>query len=273
MDFLSQYNANIFQRQTTTFSKTSGATRFNASGSLTSMGGGFILLNAQVIGVTGVPCRLRLYSDEASMIADANRAQGDYNFAPTTALVADIVLTDGNQLRFDPPIIGNTVTGGQLWYNLSGSSAPVQIQLESYPIRPVAESIDGNTNLTITEASIGAGSTATGNITTSKSFLLLSGSATVQSRLRLYSRPVAEVPSGELARVFGTQPSDGSLLIADIMFDTPSVQYPFVPILEGYTWTSDSYVKGNNTVGYALENRTGSTTGITATLYIYSTED
>jgi hypothetical protein len=84
---------------------------------------------------------------------------------------------------------------------------------------------------------------------------------------------VEEVPTSEVTRLFDTQTQDGSLLIADIMFDAANVQYPFVPILEAYTWTKETYDVGTGVVGYILENRSGGVTNITTSLYIYSTED
>lgn len=271
MDFLTQYNTNLFQRSTTSFIKPSG--RSISSGSILDLGGTFILLNAK--STTGAPCRLRLYSDESSMITDATRAQGNFNIADSVALVADIVLTDSNMLSFDPPLAGNTFVGGQVWYNLSASSAPpVTVNLSSYPIRPIGDSTDGNSSIVISNPSVPTtGNGVTGTISTSKSFLIISGSSSKVSRLRLYSRPHTEIPVGEQSRAFGTQPSDNSLLIADLMFDTADFQYPLVPILEAYTWSADNYVVGTGEVGYILENRTGGTTDITVSLLTYSVED
>ena len=93
------------------------------------------------------------------------------------------------------------------------------------------------------------------------------------SRLRLYSRPVGEVPLVEATRSFDTQSQNNSLLIADLMFDSESFHYPLVPTVEGYTWTNENYAVGNNQVGYILENRSGAPANISASLYIYSTED
>ena len=269
MDFLTQYSTNQFQRTSTTFTRSSNPI---ASASRIDLGGAFILLSAQATGASG---RLRLYADEASMITDANRAQGDFVLNDSVALIADIVLTNTNTLTFDPPIIGNTFLGGQLSFNLSGSQGTnTTVEIISYPIRPVGDSTDGNSAITITGTSVPTtGNGVSGSITTSKSFLILSGSSTVESRLRLYSRPYTEIPVSEQTRAFGTQPSDGSLLIADLMFDTANFQYPLVPILEAYTWTATDYAVGSGEVGYILENRSGGTSNITVSLYTYSTED
>jgi len=215
MDFLSQYNAYQFSRTTTDFTK-AGGQLIDSGSPKTSMGGAFILLNAQLKG--NPPCRLRLYSDATSRDTDANRSWTNFNVSESVALIADIVLTDTNTVTFDPPIIGNTFSGGDVYYHLSASSTPLTASM-------------------------------------------------------LYSRPVSEVPLAEVTRSFDTQSQDGALLIADLMFDSASFQYPLVPVLEGYTWTKENYAVGTNQVGYILENRSGGATNITASLYIYSTED
>jgi hypothetical protein len=270
MDFLTQYSTNDFERTVTRFTKDSGVGI--SSGSTLSLGGGFILLNAT--STTGAPCRLRFYSDEPSMITDANRAQGNFNIADSVALVADIVLTDQNTLYLDPPIFGNTFTGGQVWYHLSGSVAPISVDVETYPIKPIGDSTIGNTSIQITASNVPTtGNGVSGSITTSKSFLILTGSSDVLARLRLYSRPYTEIPTSEQSRAFGTEPTEGSLLIADLMFDSASFKYPLVPVLEAYTRTATDYTVGSGQVGYILQNRSMSTANITASLYIYSIED
>ncbi len=132
MDFITQYVTNKFQRNTTRFAKqTSNAI---VSGSTTALGGTFILLNAQ--SVSGAPCRIRLYADSASMVTDASRASSSFALNDSVALVADIVLSGSTVLNFTPPVIGNTFTDGQLWYNLSGSSfLPITASITSYPLR------------------------------------------------------------------------------------------------------------------------------------------
>jgi len=271
MDFITQYAVNKFQRNTTQFTKqTSNAI---ASGSTTALGGTFILLNAQ--STTGAPCRIRLYADSSSMVTDAGRASSSFALNDSVALVADIVLSGSTVLNFTPPVIGNTFTGGQLWYNLSGSSfLPITVSITSYPIRLVGDSTDGNSSIVISGSSIPTtGYGVSGSITTSKSFLILSGSATHESRLRIYSKPHTDIPSGEMTRSFGVQPGDNSGLVADLMFDSASFRYPLVPILEGFTWSDDEYAIGTGQLGYILENRSGGVATITASLLTYKLED
>ena len=270
-DFLTQYNTNKFQRTTTRFSKDVGKS-FN-SGSVTSLGGGFVLLNAT--SISGAPGRLRLYSDQTSLITDVNRAEGNFDIDDSVALIADIVLS-GSTVYMDPPIIGNSLnTGGEVWYHLSGSIAPpINVDIQTYPIKPIGDSTTGNSSIRITRSSVPTtGNGVSGSITTSKSFLILTGSSNVLSRLRLYSKSDTEIPTSEKNRAFGTQPSSGSFLIADLMFDSASFKYPLVPILEGYTWSGDDYEIGAGQVGYILQNRSTGTANMTASLLIYSTED
>lgn len=270
MDFLTQYETNQFTRTTTTLTKFSGDSI--VSKSLQDMGGAFILLSAQ----SEFPCRLRLYSNEASRTIDANRPLGNFNLTQSVALVADIFLTGSSpRLIFNPPIIGNTFSGGQLYYHLSGSSAPIiNVILESYPIKPIADSTEGDIGIIISASAVPTtGNGVSGSIDTPKSFLILSASATSESRLRLYSRPHTEIPTAEMARAFDTEPQSGSLLIADLMFDSASFQYPLVPILEAYTWTATNYAVGSGQLGYILQNRSAGTTDITASIYAYRLED
>jgi hypothetical protein len=272
MDFLTQYNTNIFTRTTTIIRKPSGVPIRSAS--LDGMGGAFILLDASAPANT--VCRVRLYANESSMTTDATRPLGDFNLDPSVALIADIFLTGSTpRVVMNPPIIGNTFSGGELWYHLSGSAGiPIDVTLESYPIKPIRDSTDGDISIVISGSSIpNTGNGVSGTITTSKSFLILSGSATSESRLRLYSRPHTEIPTVEVTRAFNTEPQPGSLLIADLMFDSASFQYPLVPVLEGYTWTASEYDAGSGQVGYILQNRSAGTTDITASIYAYSLEN
>jgi hypothetical protein len=268
MDFISRYNETKFERTSTAFTKTLG--QISASGLTQNMGSAYILLSATVTGGQ-TPGRLRLYANQASRDADLGRATGNPNLSESIALVADIVLTNTNTLMFDPPVIGTTFNNGEVWYNISGSLL-TSITLNSYQIGIPNTTI--GESLFITGASIpSTGYGISGSITSPKSFIIITGSAVTQSRLRLYSRPVSEVPLAEQTRSFDTQSQDGSLLIADLMFDSGSFEYPLVPVLEAYTWTTSNYAVGDNSIGYILQNRTATTQNITASLYIYSTQD
>lgn len=97
------------------------------------------------------------------------------------------------------------------------------------------------------------------------------------ARIRLYSTDIEDVPLAEKIRPFGNVPNSGSKLIADMMFDSASYQYPLVPVLEAYTWDDPNYSPGVNRTSYILENLSNVTTvysgSLNADLTIYNLED
>lgn len=270
-DFISQYNSTPFQR---TAHSISPLVSGSSSGSFSTFGDAFILLNARVIGANSYspPIRLRLYSDESSIATDASRPAGDYNIDPSVALIGDIVFSSGVQINMDPPIIGITYESALTHYHVESSATTTHtIALTAYPI---ANDGTAREEFVIMESSVpNTGNGVSGSITTApKSFIIISGSVNVQSRLRLYSRPASEVSSTEQTRGFDTA-SSSDKLIADMMFDVGGTQYPLVPALEAYTRLGSAYSVGTGEVGYILQNLSGGASDMTASLYIYSTED
>lgn len=255
-------NGAVFTRQTTAITNTP------VSGSTSVFGSTYILLNVTVNN----PCRIRLYSDSASVAIDNTRTTASMDFSASVGLVLDTFIENSSYtLNFDPPIIGTTYSGSQTWYNISGSS--INATFTYYPIEStyaVREKLEFYAqSLPVT------GSAQFGNINSPKSFLILSASSNFSgARLRLYSRDVNTVPSFEIGRSFGTEPSDGSYIITDMIFDSASYAYKLSPILQAYNLTS--YTQGSNFVGYILENAAnvaGAMSNVTASLYIYSIED
>lgn len=242
-----------------------------ASGSIVSnkLAGNYILLS---IGANKAS-RVRLYQDSSSVLLDAGRPTSSFDLDNGVGLNIDAVLEDNTAIRLDPPILCTTYGDGTTWYHVSSSLGNTNVSFTVYNIGKVGDSTLDRSTLTIAPGSISGLSSAQGDVTTRKSFLLLSGSSTHVSRLRLYSTAIASVPAGEIARSYGTTPGDDSYLIAEFMFDTASYGYKFSPILEGYTWSGTTYTTGSGTVGYILENRTGSPATITSTLHILSLED
>jgi hypothetical protein len=269
-----------FSRQSTTITGTIAVTGSFFSGSLQDFGGSYILLDV----TSNKPAWIRLYSDSGSMEIDKLRTKGTYEISSSVALVADIILdtTQSLSLHFDPPIIGTTFKDGYTWYTIrfidyiigTGSLGTSTTTFTSYPLAVTGDSLTDKHTLLITGSNISStGYGVSGSITTNKSFIILSGSACSESRLRLYSGDISEVPFTETTRSFGTAPVTGSKLIADIMFDSASYQYKFVPLVEAYTWQSNAYTTGTGTVGYILQNRSANpTTSISSSLYILSTE-
>lgn len=259
-----------FSRQSATISN--AISENVLTGSLQDLGGSYILLDT----IANKPCWIRLYSDSGSMELDKPRLKGNYALSSSVGLIADIILdtTQSLSLHFDPPIIGTTFKDGYTWYNISSSIGTATVTFTTYPIAVIGDSLTDKHTLLITGSNISStGYGVSGNLTTNKSFIILSGSACSESRLRLYSGNISEVPSIEITRSFGTAPITGSKLIVDIMFDSASYQYKFVPLVEGYTWQSNAYNVGTGTVGYVLQNRSANpTTSISSSLYILSTE-
>jgi len=238
-----------------------------ATGKTTGFGTSYILLGVQTQG----PCRIRLYSDSASVDIDNSRPTSSFDINPSVGLVLDTELTGSvTRLIFNPPIIGTTFSGSETWHNISSSAAQTAT-FTAYPIE-FAE-FPSRTILTFSGSNIDTGSTGVeGNITSPKGFLILSGSADTGSRLRLYSRPIDQVPLVEKVRAFGENPITGSSIIADMAFDSASFSYKLSPSLEAYNL--ESYSNGNNLVGFILQNQS-TTNGatITASLLIYPTEN
>lgn len=272
-----------FSRQSTTITNTilsGSAASGSTSGSLPDLGGSYILLDV----VANRPSWIRLYSDLASMEIDKPRVQGTYDISSSVALVTDIILdtTQSLSLHFDPPIIGTTFSNGYTWYNLkllstatgTSSFGTSTVSFTSFPLAVAGDSLTDKNRLLITGSSIPTtGYGVSGSIPTDKSFIILSGSANYESRLRLYSGNISEIPFTETTRSFGVAPVTGSKLIVDIMFDSASYQYKFVPLVEGYTWQSNTYNVGTGTVGFILQNMSATpVTSISSSLYILSTE-
>lgn len=239
------------------------------SGSTTAFDSSYILLG---ISATA-PCRVRLYSDSASVALDDSRPTSSFTINPAVGLVLDTEL-DASELNltFNPPVIGSTFLSSETWYNISSSTAQT-VTITSYPIE--FSTSTGRTQISVSGSGLITGSTGVeGNIYSPKSFIILSGSASQEgARLRLYSRDIALVPNTEKIRPFSTSPSTGSNLIVDMVFDSASFDYKLVPIVEGYNLTT--YTAGSNFVGYILQNTSTvtPTQNITASLYIYSIED
>lgn len=262
MGLLEQIQAGtVFSRQSTTL------TSAPSSGSTTALGASYILL-----GITAdIPCRVRLYSDSASIGYDVSRPSSSFDVSASVGLNLDAGLdTSPYSLIFDPPIIGTTFSASQTWYNIS-SSGTANITLTYYPIE---FSYATRQVLTFYGAGLATGSNAYGNLASPKSFLILSASSThSESRLRLYSRDINTIPTTEKSRKFGTASLEDASLIIDMVFDSSSYQYKLSPTLQGFNL--DTYTIGSNYVGYLLDNvsTTSTLSNVTASVYIYSVED
>lgn len=258
-----------FRRTTTTITGAGGVSTGQVS---TGLGGSYILLTAS----STKTCRVRLYPDSSSLVIDEPRSLTNFNVSASVGLTADIYLTgSAPSLTFNPPIIGTRYNGNVVWYTVSGSVGAFTVTLTTYPIAALDDDAIDRSSIDIQRASVpSTGNGVSGSVTTDKSFLILSASSTYQpARLRLYSTSHTEIPSGEVTRSFGTASSAGANLIADMMFDSASYGYRLTPVLEGYTYQGTNYYTGTNTLGYILQNMSGAATTISASLYVYATED
>lgn len=248
-----------------------------SKGSTTSFGGTYILL-----GITAdAPCRVRLYAKSASVAIDESRPSSSFNYSASVALNLDSALTpDAQSLTFVPPIIATTYAGGLTWYNIESMSAgPVNVGINYYPIE---YNLNTRTWINIPDdvgITLNANQTSSGNFTGSatellpKSFLMLNATSPSQSmRLRLYSKPIEEVPLTEKNRAYGLQPSASSYIISDMLFESRSFIYNISPVLQAYNL--EGYLSASNRVGYILQNTAGSTqTNLLTAIKIYPLED
>jgi hypothetical protein len=244
-----------FVRGTTTLSV--------GSGSSTTFGSTYILLDITTTGAG----RTRLYSDSASVNIDDPRPTASFSYSASVGLSLDTVYESASKIIFDPPIIASTFSASQTWYNVSGSS----VTLTYYPIE---SSYTTRNRLDVYSVSLPAGTRDFGNITSPKSFIILSAScSSSESRLRLYSRDINLVPTSETTRAFTTAPSENSYIIADMIFDTASYAYILSPVLQAFNL--EQYTQGGNYVGYIIDNisTTGTISDVTASLHIYPIED
>jgi hypothetical protein len=235
------------------------------SGSLTEFGAGYVLLNVSVNN----PCRIRLYSDSASVGIDTSRPTASFDFNDAVGLVLDTVITSQSfTLNFDPPIFGTTFADNQTWYNISGSGVIATFTYYPIELTPNSrQSLDFKFNSVSTSD--------VGNIPAPKSFLILSASCNyANTRLRTYSQTVAIPgfpPSSEIVRTFSTTPNNQDNLIADMLFDSASYGYKLTPTLQAYNL--QQYIPGESSVGYIFQNLAGGTiTNVTASLYVYPLE-
>lgn len=234
----------------------------------------YLLIGATV---SHTPTRIRLYSISSSVGVDDARPTSSFNLSQSVGLNAEMYFEgDTKLLEFTPPIIGTSLSeGGNTWYNISSSASNHTVTFTILPLAPAADISTGRQAIsTLYPDILNTGYGFAGNITTPKSYILLSGSSDVESRLRLYNVPITQVPATEASRSFGVTPNSGSRLIVDIMFDAPLGSYPIVPMMHGFTWNENTYSEGTGITGMRLQNMSATpTASITVGLGIYSIED
>jgi hypothetical protein len=258
-------SGSIFTKKTVGLSSTAPKTL-----GATYMGASYILLN---ISATE-PCRVRLYGNSSSIAVDDVRPSSSFDYSASVVLNLDTGLTPGTQsIEFIPPIIASThLDLNQTWYNIENSTN-TNVSIQYYPIELNTSSRDFINVPAYPGISLAAYEKSFGNITSPKSFLIIGSYSENQDiRLRLYSRPIDQVPNYEKDRAFITSSATGSSLICDLLFDSASYLYKVTPVLQAYNL--ESYETGNNRVGYILENLSGSPqSGVYASVQIYPLED
>lgn len=176
-----------------------------ASGSVSSLGGGYVLLNAST---TSSPCRIRLYSTSQSVSTDRSRQQNDFSVDDSVGLISDIVLTSNNTLEFNPPILGLTLKDGATWYNISSSvAAQTTVTLQSYPFTADGDSTSDKQQINIFTSAITTSSLGmSGSMTLPKSFVILTGSI----RQNIFIDPTFKDGTSFIGAPYTTSFNDGN---------------------------------------------------------------
>lgn len=239
------------------------------TGGTSEFGASYILLGVSRTN-TSNKCRVRLYGDSGSVAVDATRPTSSFDYSASVALNLDLEFSPNtSSVTFNPPIISTTYSASKTFYNIENVSSDT-ISIKYYPIELLTGSRIGFQTSSI---NLGAGGKLMGEVTTPKSFIILSSFCThANTRLRLYSRPISDITVTEQNRVYASPIADGSHLIVDMLFDSASYTYKMTPILQGYNL--ESYMVGNNRVGYIFENLSASPiTNATVAVTVYSVED
>lgn len=265
MSFLSTaLSGTLFRRGSVTLTNTPPKGETNAFRT------SYILLGATRTGLAD-SCRVRLYATSGSVDVDESRPTSSFDYSASVALNLDMQFSPNTQsITFDPPIVGTTFTTTSMtYYNIESVSSDA-VTFTYYPIELTTGS---RSNITIPTVTLVAGATASGELSSPKSFILLNAkSEYADTRLRLYSKPIAEIDSSELNRPYSASFNSGSHLIVDMLFDSASYTYIMTPILQGFNL--ESYTPGVGRVGYVYENLSTSTiTNTFAAVGIYPLEN
>lgn len=254
-----------FTRKVVTVSSTAPSTQGSVY-----LGASYILLNIS----SSQDCRVRLYGTSGSVSIDSARSTSSFDYSASVALNLDAGLTSGDRfIEFAPPIIA-TSHGNEnnTWYNIE-NSVNNELSIEYYPIELNTSSRTFINIPAYPGVNLAGFATSSGNIASPKSFLIIgSYSESSSVRLRLYSRPISDIPNSEKNRKFDTASATGSSIICDLLYDSASYLYRITPVLQAYNL--ETYPVGSNRVGYILENTSPSAqSNIYASVQIYPLED
>jgi hypothetical protein len=235
-------------------------------------------------------CRIRFYGNSASIYDGTEKARPFISQSITATdigLITDINLDTEALFNLAPPVFGvnldNPVSSNIYYtidsssgYNLdSGDRITVTRFLMEDPAVSNLAGVTTRTTMIISASALASGSHRTGSISSPKTYLLYAVEPTVAPvRLRLYTSQSYRDSVTEISRSFGTEPSSGSGLIADIYMEDVS-QTPMIPILVGRNdndLLNPSLLNASSETYYTITNGSGTGT-FSASAYLFSLED
>lgn len=234
-------------------------------------------------------CRVRFYGDTGSRNDGTELARPfmSQSVPSNIGLIADINIGTENLFNLAPPLFGvnldNPITSS-IYYTIDSASgfnldAGDRVTITRFLMDdPSVANLQGvvtHTTTIISASALASGSHRTGSISTPKTYLLYAVQATAAPiRLRLYTSRSYGNNVTEISRSFGTEPSSGSGLIAD-MFIESATKLPTTPILVGRNdndLVSTGLVSPDSETYYTITNGSGTGT-ISSSIYLFSLED
>jgi len=235
-------------------------------------------------------CRVRFYGNSASIYDGTEKARPFMSQSITATnigLIADINLSTEGLFNLAPPVFGvnlDNPVSSNIYYTIDSSSgnnldAGDRITVTRFLMEdPTVTNLEGvttRTTMIISASALASGSHRTGSISSPKTYLLYAVAPTVAPiRLRLYTSQSYRDSVTEISRSFGTEPSSGSGIIADIYMEDVS-QTPLIPILVGRNdndLLNPSLLDPTSETYYTITNGSGTGT-FSASAYLFSLED
>jgi len=235
-------------------------------------------------------CRIRFYGNSASIYDGTEKARPFISQSITATnigLITDINLSTEGLFNLAPPVFGvnlDNPVSSNLYYTIDSSSGynldagdkvTVTRFLMEDPTVTNLEGVTTRTTMIISASALASGSHRTGSISSPKTYLLYAVQPTVAPiRLRLYTSQSYRDSVTEISRSFGTEPSSGSGIIADIYMEDVS-QTPMIPVLIGRNdndLLNPSLLDASPETYYTITNGSGTGT-FSASVYLFSLED
>jgi hypothetical protein len=272
----------VLKRETVTIPFTTAQVRYTGSVNLGSV---FTLTAIQ----STKRCRIRFYGDSGSRNdgTELSRPFISQSISSNISLIADIDLKTENLYNLTPPLFGvnlDNPISANIYYTIDSASGfnlgsgdritITRFLMEDLTITNLPGVIT-HTTASISASVLPSGSHITGSIATPKTYLLyaVEPSAT-PIRLRLYTSQSYRDNITEISRSFGTEPSSGSGLIADIFMEDAG-KTPMTPILVGRNdndLLSLGTLPPDSETYYTLTNGSA-TVLVSSSIYLFSLED